>query len=153
MFRRIQGFRLGLEAQRSPFDQEHDIVGQHYLFIYLTGRGEYSYLFPHTTESNVIDEAARSIPMGSTQIWILTWMTALRPEPGKKITPSQRRAAQNLKLDRVEEGSAYVLIGETGQCFGCTERLQAALGASRLIAVERSVRIAIGLLQANVPWH
>jgi hypothetical protein len=136
MFRRIPGFRFGLDNRRSPFDQHADIVAQHYLFIYLTGRGEYSYLFPHTTESDIIDAAEQSIPMGYTQIWILEWINAIRPESVKKTKPFQRRAAQNLRRDRVQEGHSYVLIGENAQCFGCTDTLQAALGASKSIAIE-----------------
>jgi len=153
MFRRIQGLRLGLEQRRNPFEQHPDIVGQHYLFLYLTGRGEYSYVFPQTTESHIIEAAAQSIPMGYTQLWILEWVRAIRPELGQKIKPSQRRAAQHLRQDRVQEGYSYVLIGENAQCFGGTEKLHTAIGASRSIAVERQVRIALGLLKANVTWH
>ena len=43
--------------------------------------------------------------------------------------------------------------GEHGQCFGGTEKIQAALGASKALAVERVVRIAVGFLAANVTWH
>ncbi len=153
MFRRIQGFRLGLEQRRDPFDQHQDITGQNYLFLYLTGRGEYSYLFPNATENSVIDEAERSIPMGYTQIWILEWINSIRPNPGKKIRPFQRRAAQDLRPGGVQEGRSYVLIAENGQCLGCTEKLHGAIGAAKLIAIEKQVRIAVGLLKANVTWH
>jgi hypothetical protein len=43
MVRRILGVPLGLDHLRSPFDPHPDLVGQHYVFLYLTGRGEYSY--------------------------------------------------------------------------------------------------------------
>jgi hypothetical protein len=112
-----------------------------------------SYLLPHTTERNIIDAAAHAILMGYTQIWILEWVNAMRPEPGKKLTPSQRRAAQHLRQDSVQEGHSYVLIGENGQCFGWTEKWHAALEASKLLAVESTGRITIGLLKANVTWH
>jgi hypothetical protein len=153
MFRRIQGFRLGLEHCRNPFDPHPDIVGQHYLFLYLTGRGEYSYVFPPTTERDILDAAAHSIPMGYTQIWILEWVNAVRPEPGKRLKPSQRRAAHTLRRDGVQEGRSYVLLSENAQCFGSAETLQAALGASKALAIEHTVRIAVGFLKANVTWH
>jgi hypothetical protein len=105
------------------------------------------------TEGNIIDAAAQAIPLGYTQLWILEWMRAIRPELGQKITPSQRRAAQHLSQASVQEGHSYVLIGENGQCFGCTEKLPTAIGASRLLAVARQVRIALGSLQMNVTWH
>jgi hypothetical protein len=41
MFRRIQGLQLGLKQCRNPFEPHPDLAGQHYLFLYLTGRGEY----------------------------------------------------------------------------------------------------------------
>jgi hypothetical protein len=91
--------------------------------------------------------------MGSTQIWILEWVNAIRPELGKKLKSVQRRAVQTLRQDQVQEGVSYVLIGENGQRFGSTEKVSAALGASKAIAVERAVRIAVGFLTANVPWH
>jgi hypothetical protein len=153
MFRPIQGFRLGLDHCRNPFDQHADIVGQHHLFIYLTGRGAYSYIFPPTAESDILDAAAHCIPMGYTQIWVLEWINAVRPTLGKPPRPSQRRAAQQLRLDRMQEGHTYVLIGENAQCFGGTERLPWALGASRWLAAERAMRIAVGLLTANITWH
>ncbi len=82
MFRAIPGFRLGLEHRRNPFDQHPDIVGQHYLFVYVTGRGEYSYVFPPTTENDIIDAAEHAIPMGYTQRWILEWVNAMRWRTG-----------------------------------------------------------------------
>lgn len=153
MFRRIQGFRLGLEQASNPFDPHPELIGQHYLFLYLTGRGEYSYVFPPLAESDIIEAAAHSIPMGYTQIWILEWINAVRPEPRKKIKPFQRRATQHLKPERFQEGHSYVLIGENARCFGGAETLPAALGASKVLAVESAVRIVIGLLKANVTWH
>jgi hypothetical protein len=153
MFRRIQGLQLGLEQCRNPFEPHPDLAGQHYLFLYLTGRGEYSYLFPQMTEGHIINAAAQAIPLGYTQIWILEWVRAMRPKPGQKIRPSQRRAVQHLSQASVQEGHSYVLIGEHGQCFGCTENLSTAIGASKLLNVARQVRIALGLLQMNVTWH
>jgi hypothetical protein len=153
MFHYIQGFRPGLESRMDPFEQHPDSAGRRYRFIYLTGRGTYSYLFPSMPENDIVAEAEAAIPMGYTQIWILEWIAAIRPESGKKIQPSQRRAAQNLRLNGVLEGRSHILIGENGQCFGCTEKLQAAIGASRLLAVEKHIRIAIGLLAANITWH
>jgi hypothetical protein len=153
MFRRIPGFPLGLAPPRNPFDPPPDLVGQHYLFLYLTGRGEYSYVFPPTPEHDILDAAAHAIPMGSTQIWILEWVNAVRPELGKKLKPSQRRTVHTLRQDQMQEGHSYVLIGENGQCFGGTEKVSAALGASKAIASERTVRIAVGFLTANVTWH
>jgi hypothetical protein len=153
MFRRIPGFPRGLEQGRNPFDPHPAIVGQHYLFLYLTGRGEYSYVFPPMTEHDILNAAAQSIPMGSTQLWILEWVNAIQPELGKKMKPFQRRAAHTLLQDQMQEGRSYVLIGEHGQCFGGTEQMQTALGASKAIAVDRAVRIAVGFLIANVPWH
>jgi hypothetical protein len=153
MFRRIPGLQLGLEHCRSPFDPHPDLVGQHYLFIYLTGRGEYIYLFPLMPEHDILDAAAQAIPMGYTQIWILEWVNAVRLELGKKLKPSQRRAAYMLRQDQIQERRSYVLIGEQGQCFGGTDKRQAALGAAKAIASERRIRIAVGLLTANVTWH
>jgi hypothetical protein len=153
MFRRIQGFRLGLDHCRNPFEPHPEIVGQHYLFLYLTGRGEYSYLFPPTAEHVILDAASQSIPMGYTQLWILERITAMRPALGKNMKPSQRRAVHTLRQDRVQEGHSYVLIGEHGQYFGGTDKLSAALGASKAMAAERAVRIAVGFLTANVTWH
>ena len=153
MFRCIQGLQLGLEQGRNPFEPHPDLVGQHYLFLYLTGRGEYSYLFPQMSEDHIINAAAQAIPLGYTQVWILAWVRAMRPEPGQKIRPSQRRAVQHLSQASVQEGHSYVLIGEHGQCFGCTEKLSTAIGASKLLTVARQVRIALGLLQMNVTWH
>jgi hypothetical protein len=92
--------------------------------------------------------------MGSTQLWILEWVNAVQPKlVKKKIKPFQRHAAHTLRQDQMQEGVSYVLIEENGQCFGGTEQTQAALGASKAIAVERVVRIAVGLLKANVTWH
>jgi hypothetical protein len=96
MRHRIQHFRLGLEQRRDPFDQNQDLAGQKHLFLYLTGRGEFSYLFPETMEKEIINEAEQTIPVGYTQLWILEWITAIRPESGEKVKPSQRRAAQHL---------------------------------------------------------
>jgi hypothetical protein len=153
MFRHMQGLQLGLDHRRSPFDLHPEMVGQHYVLLYLTGRGEYSSLFPPMLEHDTLDAAAHAIPMGSTQLWILEWINAMRPEPGKKLKPFQRRAVHTLRQERVQEGHSYVLIGENGQGFGGTEKMQAALGASKAIAVERVVRIAVGFLAANVTWH
>ncbi len=153
MYRRIQGLQLGLEERRSPFEPNPDIDGRRYLFLYLTGRGEYSYLFPPTTESHIMDAAAQSIPMGYTQIWILEWIRAVRPELGQKTTPSQRRAAQHLSQDGTRAGYSYVLIGESAQYLGGTENLHTAIEASRLLVLEKRVRIALGLLKASVTWH
>ena len=153
MFRRIQGFRFGLEQARNPFDPHPELSGQHDLFLYLTGRGEYSYVFPPMAESDIIEAAAQSIPMGYTQIWILEWINAVRPEPRKKIKPFQRRATHHLRPERFQEGHSYILLGENARCFGGAETLPAALGASKVIAVESAVRIAIGLLKATVMWH
>src|SRR5687767_5887952 len=115
MFRRIPGFPLGLKHCRNPFDPHPDIMGQHYLFLYLTGRGEYSSVFPPTPEHDILDAAAHAIPMGSTQLWILEWITAMQPERGKKLKSVQRRAVQTLRQDQMQEGRSYVLIGEHGQ--------------------------------------
>jgi hypothetical protein len=84
---------------------------------------------------------------------MLEWINAIRPELGKKLKSFQRRALHRLRQDRMQEGHSYVLIGEHGQCFGGTETVQTALGASKAIAVERSVCIAVGFLRANVTWH
>lgn len=149
----VQGFRLGLDARRNPFDAHWDIAGRGHLFIYLTGRGELSYLFPDAPESDIIGEVERCIPMGYTQIWILRWMVSVRPEPGKKTKPFDRRAAQDLAQAGIREGRSYVLIGENSRCFGHTEKLHCATGAAGVLAAENSVRIAIGLLKANVTWH
>lgn len=149
----IQGFRLGLDARRSPFDEHRDISGRKHLFLYLTGRGELSDLFPVAPESDIIDEAERCIPMGYTQIWILQWVASVRPEPEKTTKPFQRRAAQELAQTGIREGHSYVLIGEHSRCFGHTEKLHAARRAAEALAAENSVRIAIGLPKANLTWH
>jgi hypothetical protein len=153
MFRPIQGLRLGLEDRRNPFDPHPDLVGQHYLFLYLTGRGEYSYIFPPTTQNDILDAAAQAIPMGYTQLWILEWINAMRPEPGKQRMPFQRRAVHHLRQDQVQEGHSYVLIGEHGQCFGFTNTWHTATGASKAIAVASTSRIVVGFLKANITWH
>jgi hypothetical protein len=153
MFRPIPGLRLGQEDRRNPFDPHPDLVGQHYLFLYLTGRGEYSYLFPPMPGNDILDAAAQAIPMGYTQLWILEWVSAIRPELGKKMKPFQRRAVHYLRQNQVQEGHAYVLLGEHGQCFGGTAKVSAALGASKAIASERILRIVVGFLTANITWH
>ena len=90
----VQGFRFGLEARLNPFDVHEDLAGRKHLFLYVTGRGELSYLFPDAPESDIIGEAERCIPMGYTQIWILEWVVSVRPEPGKKNeVPSAARRA------------------------------------------------------------
>ena len=149
----VQGFRFGLEARLNPFDVHEDLAGRKHLFLYVTGRGELSYLFPDAPESDIIGEAERCIPMGYTQIWILEWVVSVRPEPGKKTKSHQRRAAQELAQGGIREGHSYVLIGEHSRCFGHTEKLHAAKGAAEALAAENSVRIAIGLLKANMTWH
>jgi hypothetical protein len=63
------------------------------------------------------------------------------------------RYIQHLSQANVQEGHSYVLIGENGQCFDCTERLSTALGASKVLTVARRIRSALGLLQINVTWH
>jgi hypothetical protein len=124
MSRCIPGLRLGLDYRRSPFDPHPERVGQHGLCLYRTGRGEYSYLSPLMPEHDILDAAAQSIPMGSPQRWILEWVNAVRPERGKQMKPSQRRAAHTLRQDRVQERHSDVLIGEHGQCFGSTGHCQ-----------------------------
>jgi hypothetical protein len=105
------------------------------------------------TENDLLDAAAQAIPMGYTQLWILEWVSAIRPELGTKSKPFQRRAVHTLRQEQVQEGHSYVLLGEHGQCFGGTAKVSAALGASKAIASERSLRIAVGFLTANVTWH
>jgi hypothetical protein len=129
MFRRMQGLRLGLEHRRSPFIRHPDIVGEHHLFIYLTGRGEYSYLFPQTTESDIIDTAAQSIPVGYTQLWILEWINAVQPEPTKKLRPFQVKGSMMIAaLPRIAHSLTGVPAAEPyASCLCHTRKGDATL--------------------------
>jgi hypothetical protein len=40
------------------------------------------------TEDHIIDAVAQAIPLGYTQVWILEWVRAMRPELGQKIIPA-----------------------------------------------------------------
>jgi hypothetical protein len=108
-------------------------------------------------EDDIIAEAEHTIPMGYTQLWILEWVMSVRPRAGKlkrkKVKPSQRRAAENLRQDGLQERNSYVLLGKNGRCFGWSDNPHSAVGAAKLIAEEGMVRVAIGLLQANITWH
>lgn len=149
----IPDFPLGRAQKMSPFDAHEDIATQTCLFLYLTGRGQYSYLFADTPGLLAVNEAERTIPMGYTQLWVLSWTTSIQPMYRKKSKPSQRRAVQTVARNRTLEGRSYVLIGENGMHFGSTEKLHTAVAAARLLAVEKRIRIVIALLKANVTWH
>lgn len=157
MFYRVQDFSLGLEWRKDPFDPNDDISGRTFLFIYVTGRGEYSYLFPDMADNDIIVEANHTIPMGYTQIWILEWVMSVRPQAGKikrkKAQPFQRRAVESLRQGGAQERRSYVLLGEEGLCFGWSDKLHSAEGAAKLIAEEKKLRVVIGLLRANITWH
>ncbi|HEV8614086.1 MAG TPA: hypothetical protein VGU22_01200 [Methylomirabilota bacterium] len=153
MFHRVPGFRLGVDAARDPFDPQPDLEGQHHVFIYLTGRGMVSYLFARATEGEIVAEAERTIPMGSTQIWVLRWLRAIQRQPRARVRPSQRRAAARLRPDGFQEGRSYLLIGENARCFGGADTPASATDAARALADAEGVRIAIGLLTANITWH
>ena len=157
MFYLVRDFSLGLEWRKDPFDPNDDISSRAFLFIYLTGRGEYSYLFPEMAEDDIIIEADRTIPTGYTQIWILEWIRAVRPQSGKikreKVKPFQRRAVENLRQSGAQERQSYVLLGENGLCFGWSDKLHSAEGAAKLIAEEKKLRVVIGLLRADITWH
>jgi len=157
MFYRVRDFSLGLKWRKDPFAPNDDISGQTFLFIYVTGRGEYSYLFPDMAEGDIITEANHTIPMGYTQIWILQWIMSVRPQSGKikrkKVKPFQRHAVEDLRQGGVQERQSYVLLGEDGLCLGWSDKLRSAEGAAKLIAEEKKVCVAIGLLRANITWH
>jgi len=150
---RIQDFPFGVEERLDPFDRHPELAGRRYLFIHLTGRGEFSYLFSYRSENEIIDAAAGSIPMGYTQIDILEWCDSIGPNPGHKPKSWQRRAAENLRRDRGAEGRAWLLVGDNSQTFGWTDSLHLAEGAAAVIATQRRIRIAIALLRASVSWH
>ena len=152
MLRRVEGFPLGADARLDPFDAHPDLAGQGYMFIYLTGRGECSYLFPPIPRGNVVRVAEETVPMGYTQLWILQWEAALRPERRRAIRPAQRRAARAVAETRPGERS-FVLLGERTGAVGAAETLRAATAAARVIAVEARAQIVVGLLVADVTWH
>lgn len=157
MFRPIKDFSLGLDGRKDPFEPNDDLADAVFLFIYMTGRGEYSYLFPDMSENDIVAEADRTIPMGYTQLLILEWIKSVRPRyqrnKGKKVRPSQRRAAEELSQGGAQEGQAFVLLTENGLCLGWSPKLQLAESAALAIAEERKSRIVIALLRANITWH
>src|SRR5574341_1026602 len=82
MGRIIQGFTLGSDQARDPFEN-HDTTAQALMFIYLSGRGEYSHLFPAVSVNDVIEAAGAAIPMGYTQLWIIQWLASVHPISGE----------------------------------------------------------------------
>ncbi len=153
MFRRIQGLILGLDERRNPFDPQSDIANHGYLFLYVTGRGEYSYLFAPMEEEEILRAADEAVPMGYAQLMVLEWVQAFHPAPGVGIKPSERRAGQDLSLKAAREGRSYALIGENGEWFGCAEKLPTAMSAARSIAAEKRVRVALGLVKSSLAWR
>lgn len=153
MLSRVEGFQPGLDGRRDPFDQHPDLARSTLLFIYLTGRGQFSYLIEGMTEHEIIREAERTIPMGYTQIWVLQWASAVRPEYGREASAEERQATGELRQDRPREDHSYVLLGENARNFGWTGGVEAATRAARAIAAKERVRVAIGLLKNDVTWH
>jgi len=149
----LEKFRLGQDRRCDPFEPHEDLAGQLQLFVYVTSRGGFSYLFPDCNDNEVIDAAESSIPVGYTQIWILEWITALRPKPAREVKASERRAAGDLKLHGAREGRSYILIAENGRCFGIADTLHRARAAAVAIGTQERVRIAVGRLKADVTWH
>lgn len=148
----IENFRFCQEANRDPFDENDDIKAENYQFLYLTGRGQCSRLFPETKGDIMVAEAERCIPMGYTQIWVIQWARSINPG-ATKIKSSQRRAAQNLRKDRIQEQRSWVLLGEDGVYLGWSDKLHSAVEAAGVISAEKRIRIAIGLLKADITWH
>lgn len=121
------------------------------MFVYLTGRGEHSHLFPRIPVSDVVDEAAKTIPMGYTQLWVIGWLTAVGPSSRGRRT--HRRPAASLSHERVVGGASHLVLSEAGHYLGWSDTRGGAVRAARAIAHEQRVRLAVGLLVADVGWH
>ena len=104
MGRIIQSFRLGRDEGEDPFDKR-DTTAQSLMFIYLTGRGEYSYLFEAASVSEVIEEAGATIPMGYTQLWIIRWLKSIHPMSGGR-KERRARAGSALRQERAIAGQS-----------------------------------------------
>jgi hypothetical protein len=152
VLRRVEGFPLGVDARLDPFDAHPELAGRGFMFIYLTGRGESSYLFPPVPFGEVVRLAEGAVPMGYTQLWVLQWEAAVRPGRGRTIGPGRRRAAQAVAGTRARE-RAFVLLGERAGHVGTAATLPQAVSAARVLAVEQRARIALALLVVDVTWH
>ena len=149
----IPNFTLGMEQRLNPFNHGFDPENKTFMFIHLTGRGGFSYLFPEISEQAIVAEAERTIPMGYTQIWVLEWIKAVQPDFAKKTRPAQRRSVEKIGHGTVRENISFVLFGENGICFGSTDSIHTAREAAGFLAVEKKTRIVIGLLRVNISWH
>lgn len=155
MFRLIPDFSFGLVERRNPFDRR-DGSEETLLFLYVTGRGEFSYLFEVMSEHVILSEAEKSIPRGYTQLWLLERILAVQPSSKTErqgIRSSHRRAVEALRRDAVQAGLSYVLLAENGHNLGWSPRLPAAENAARAIVAGNHGRIVIALLRADITWH
>jgi len=126
MGRIIQKFKLGRDESKDPFEK-HDTTAQSLMFIYLTGRGEYSYLFEAASVNEVIEEAGATIPMGYTQLWIIQWLKSVHPMSGdRKVRRARRLAAEAGARDRgtVLSGhrQRWTVLGMVGESRAGGER-------------------------------
>ncbi len=151
MGRIIQSFRLGRDEGKDPFDKR-DAATQSLMFVYLTGRGEYSYLFEAALVNEVIGEAGASIPMGYTELWVIQWLKSVHPISGGPRVRSVRGGSP-LRQERVTEGRSYLVIARDGRYWGWSGRLEQAATVAQKISSEHGIALAIGLLKANVTWH
>jgi hypothetical protein len=152
MLRRIESFGLGRDRRLDPFDERTGGPRERLWFAYLAGRGECSFLFTPASVDEVV-EAARSVPIGRTDLWVLERVAVTRPRRRTRARPADRRAAQTLDNGAPNAARPHVLIGERGQSFGTAAQARIALAAARALADEHDVRIVVARLVENVPWH
>jgi len=151
MGRIIQKFKLGRDESKDPFEI-HDTTAQSLMFIYLTGRGEYSYLFEAASVNEVIEEAGATIPMGYTQLWIIQWLKSVHPMSGDRKV-RRARAGSPLRQERAIAGQSYLAIARDGRYWGWSESLERAASAAQKISNNQGIALAIGLLKADESWH
>ncbi|MBI2428106.1 MAG: hypothetical protein HYV29_04805 [Ignavibacteriales bacterium] len=149
----IEHFSFGRDERLNPFSVNGDITSGSHQFIYLTGRGQCSYLFPRRSVEEIVREAEKTIPAGYTQLWILEWITSVLPSAERKIKSSQNRSKENLKSERVIADHSYILLGDDKGSLGWTDNVQAANDAAKALASEMNLRIAVALLKGDLTWH
>jgi hypothetical protein len=136
----IPRFSPGQDARRPPFDPGQAPAEECLSFLYVTGRGRYSPLFPCMSLHAVLTGAGQTIPMGHTSIWVLEWRMAAGPEtPGRTRAlpkPSRRRAAENLDKGTPPGG----------------KRRNAYRGAIRISGLDGQARKKPGTPSGPSPW-
>jgi hypothetical protein len=148
---RLDGFPLGDDARRDPFDAPR-LDGMPEWFVYVSGRGQGSWLFPAMDITHIEAAAAATVPMGYTDLWVLERLAVVPPP--RRVAPGDRRAAGKSRLaGSARRPDARVLLREDGRCLGWAPTPATALRAARGLAVAHQQRILIGRLIADLPWH